>query len=327
MLATSHLNLHPRRYPRFSPRPTRTHHVPCVSGTRADLPRPTKASFFWRISLLGHPDHPAQTGSSLAQSAHPHGLGRTLADLLRANRTPSAPAPPLRGPSLSVAPSTGGASSARPAPAALPGMALADILRAASVPARGSPLPHSSPGIGSALEAYATPASDAPSRHPSTPGPHPSPGLPVTPPDRLEPGECLPDTGDSVCPPGYAVDPPASGTSPSRPLCPPSTSLPPPPSGKLRLQRRSRHLPSGTAPAIQPALTPSQGIQLRLACILSPRPILPSFSSHRMKFPSGFPRGSAFFPGADTRVSVAPGRASGLSACRHPSGTAPPVKG
>ena len=122
-----------------------------------------KGLFFWRISLLGHPDHPAQTGSSLVQSAHPHGLGRTLADLPRANRTPSAPAPPLRGPSLSVAPSTGGASSARPAPAALPGMALADILRAASVPARGSPLPHSSPGIGSALEAYATPASDAPS--------------------------------------------------------------------------------------------------------------------------------------------------------------------
>ena len=130
----------------------------------------------------------------------------------------------------------------------------------------------------------------------------------MTPPDRLEPGECLPDTGDSVCPPGYAVDPPASGTSPSRPLCPPSTSLPPPPSGKLRLQRRSRHQPLGTALAIKPARTPSQGIQRRLARILSPLPILPSLPSHWTKF-------SPFRP--PLRVSLPPwSRHSGPSRSR-----------
>ena len=228
------------------------------------------------MSLLGLPDHPATPGPSPVQATYLLGSRRTLADLLRAHRPPTAPAPPLRGPSLPLAPSSGRASSARPAPAARPGMTLADLLRAASVPARGSPPPPSSPGTGAVIETFSTPASDAASAVP--PGLYP---VPVPPTPRLTARSRgmtswtwggRHSLGRRRRPTGY------SGPSPITALHvhrrPQLLLLPP---GKLRSQRRSRHLPSGTALAILPARTPSQGIQRRLARILSPFPSFHSF--------------------------------------------------
>ena len=55
--ASRRSNLHLRRFQRFLPRPTRTPHVPHVSGVRAAPPRPTQAKFLAEMSLPGHPDH------------------------------------------------------------------------------------------------------------------------------------------------------------------------------------------------------------------------------------------------------------------------------